>query len=337
MSNFPQRSPTSSTLAEIDRLIDGVVELAQSETSESRFLGELLSAAVQGIAGRGGFVWPVPVVAGGMPLARVGITTGETGGANLPSEKLPSELAEHAGHRELLSRVSRDRVPALVLPGRQDANSVDVSNPTDSVLLVAPIGAVDTPCDAVLEVLISSGGSPTTQQSALEVVSAFSEAARLWYNRKRLDELRQRVARADKWDELIALVHGSLDPVAVAFAVANEGRSFLGCDRLSVVSLDRQRARLLAASGQDAIDRRAPLTTALEELARVVAAAREPVSYPAENARLPPQISTAAQAVCDLASARELLIWPLIRGSDADASSTDPQTPAGKSQRAEPE
>lgn len=69
------------------------------------------------------------------------------------------------------------------------------------------------------------------------------------------------------YDTLLAL-HESLDLEATAFVVANEFRQLLRCDRVSVVISQNANCRMLAISGQEAINRRADVVRQLESLAK---------------------------------------------------------------------
>lgn len=324
-TNLPGSTAGPEALAQVDQLLDRIVELAQSDVSQSKFLGELLAAVVEGVAGQGGIAWPFPVSASQTPLVRVGFAPGP-GGEPHPVEKLLSDAA----HRHLVQQVGSAGTPRRMLPGWREASDETAVNRTDSVLLLAPVQTAGQPTDAVLEVVIPAGGSPAAQQAALDIVAAFAEVAERWFDRQRLINLRARVSRFDQWNELVTRVHGSLDPSAVAFALANEGRVFLGCDRLSVIAIEGRRPRLLAVSGQDLVDRRTPQVRAIEELARIVAAARAPVSLPDESLQTPPQVAAAAQLVCDLSAARELFVWPLVASRPEDQIGAGSREPAAR-------
>lgn len=78
-------------------------------------------------------------------------------------------------------------------------------------------------------------------------------------------------------EHLSLRLHASLDLQRVAVAVANEGRRFVGCDRLSVLVLDGTACRLLAMSGVEAPDVRSNVVRRMEQTADLVLPQKLPV------------------------------------------------------------
>ncbi len=74
-------------------------------------------------------------------------------------------------------------------------------------------------------------------------------------------------------------IHASLDPTAVALAIVQSGRCWIGCDRLTVLLRRGRQWRTIAISGQPHISRHAPTVTRLEELAACVAPQGRPWSF----------------------------------------------------------
>ncbi|QDU98986.1 HlyD family secretion protein [Lignipirellula cremea] len=81
-------------------------------------------------------------------------------------------------------------------------------------------------------------------------------------------------------------VRQSLDLETTGFLVANEMRSMLGCDRVSIAIANQDACSLVAISGQDAIDRRADNVRQLEALARMGLQSREAVWCDRQSADL---------------------------------------------------
>ena len=86
-------------------------------------------------------------------------------------------------------------------------------------------------------------------------------------------------------------VHASLDLVATASAIANEGRRLVECDRLSVAVLRGRRLKILAVSGLESLDRRANIVGRLEELAQAVVLTGEPFWNAGDSDQMAPQIA----------------------------------------------
>lgn len=64
-------------------------------------------------------------------------------------------------------------------------------------------------------------------------------------------------AEADaRWNDFVRRVHARLDVEAVGFVVVNDGRVLVDCDRAALLLAERRGPRLVAASGQEVVDRR---------------------------------------------------------------------------------
>lgn len=112
------------------------------------------------------------------------------------------------------------------------------------------------------------------------------------------------------WNELQTLLpalNRGMRMAEVAYVIANEGRKFVGCDRLSVARLFDARAELLAVSGVAGIERRAKQVRTLEALVATVSKSRQPLRYP-QDTNLPPQIDEALQTYIDSSQCRRLSV-----------------------------
>ncbi len=109
-------------------------------------------------------------------------------------------------------------------------------------------------------------------------------------------------------------VHGSWQLEEMAYRIANEGRSYLDCDRLSVLRLEGRRScecRMLAVSGVDRIDRRTQSVMAAEKLAEAVTAGGESIISDGETSRLPPQLEMPLNEYLEISAARSVAVIPL--------------------------
>ena len=140
------------------------------------------------------------------------------------------------------------------------------------VVCTLPANASTT---AVAEILFGTPLASAVQEGVLRLVDVFREVAVDYHRRRELDELRRRDTDARRFEQFIVRMHGRLQPLETAYAIANDGRTWIGCDRVSVAQLRGGRAGLLAVSGVDMIDPRAAEVLKLERLAAAVAASDE--------------------------------------------------------------
>jgi hypothetical protein len=116
-------------------------------------------------------------------------------------------------------------------------------------------------------------------------------------------------------------VHQSLDLRTVCYAIVNEGRRLVGCDRLSLAVMHRGRFCLEAISGQDEFDRRSEAVRSLEALANVVGKVREPLWYNGDAAK----IQQAVRECADVSGCCSVAVVPLVAES-ADAAEQHAQS-----------
>ena len=114
-----------------------------------------------------------------------------------------------------------------------------------------------------------------------------------------------------QFGEMAARIHASLDPIATAYQIANEGRTWLGVDRVSVLAGEARRPRLVAMSGVDRVDRRADLVRTMESLVECVAGNGDVLRYEGETLSLPPEIEDRLHQFLEHSPARFLEIVPL--------------------------
>jgi multidrug efflux pump subunit AcrA (membrane-fusion protein) len=90
------------------------------------------------------------------------------------------------------------------------------------------------------------------------------------------------------WEKLVQLslnLQKTLSVKEVASVGANDGRVWLGCDRVTV--LNGRRPKVAGVSGLTRLSRRSPWVRTVEQLAQVVVKGGQPLSFPAEDVVLP--------------------------------------------------
>ncbi len=102
-----------------------------------------------------------------------------------------------------------------------------------------------------------------------------------------------------------------MDLKETAYIVANEGRRLIGCDRVSVAIKKGSKCKVQAISGQDTIENRSNIVSALNKLATRVVAAGEPLWHDGSTEDLPPQIEEALEDYVDQSYGRNIAVLPL--------------------------
>jgi len=301
----PATEPVDPTLLqdtrnEIRQLVGEVAQLAASDASPSEFYEGFLSRVLAALAAVGGAVWLKSEE--GLRLAFH---------ANLPSTGFPADQ-DLPAHRGLLARVAETK-QALVVPphaGTAGASLQSQDNPTQHLLVLAPL-QLDGETQAIVEVFQRPGGGPTTQRGYLRFLVQMADLAGDFLKTQHLKQLRDRQALWQQVEQFVLAVHRSLDLMPTAYAIANEGRRIIGCERVSLILWKAGRCEVLAVSGLDSLDRRAAQVKRLAELTRCVLKAREPFWHTHASGDVPPQIEAALHSYLDQSHARLLGVIPL--------------------------
>ena len=291
---------SDSSWRQIERLIDEIADLAASEVAPPSFHSELLDHAVTALAAVGGAVW---------------VRQSDRELKLQCGTRVPDEIDGDVGHSKLLTEILLSGDARVVAPRSGDAADELVSNPTDYLLIVAPLQSGDE-LVGVLEIFQRSGASPAAQQGSLDLIGSLCELAGEFYRNCKLRELQQRQSESGELAEFTKRIHGSLGLTQTAYAIANEGQSFIGCNRLTVLTSRRSHCRVVAVSGVHRVERRANSVRMLERLVHTVLKANMTLSFTGNDqtqshGELPPEIEHPLHQYLDEAHSRMIQIEPL--------------------------
>ncbi len=290
----------------LDGLLEDLAAFSRQDFSEPEFYAGLFDR----LAAR------LPVI------AAAAWSHGREGQPHLQQRFEPTTANEHShgnvqhAHPAMVQRVLDSGVATAIAPG----DSADVAGPQhtgpgDRLLLLGPWKAT-AHVQGVLELVLPAQTDPHQTDSAdprsyLRLLEALCELVGDFQKNRLLRALDQRQQHLVRYDQFLLAVHRNVDLEATAYAMANEGRHFLGCDRLSVLVRDRTAYRLLAVSGLDRIAERSNVVRRLESLAEVVGEANEAVRNASQTSGLSPQTEERLALYLDVSHARDLIAVPL--------------------------
>lgn len=132
-------------------------------------------------------------------------------------------------------------------------------------------------------------------------------------------DLGERAVAAMRHRQSLQLFHRDLHLDATAFRVANETRRLIHCDRVTVLTRQRNRFRVRAVSGVAVVDRRSNSVAAIERLAQRSVVLARPLIMPGEEP-LPPQIQLPLDEYLDETGVTTAIALPLneLRESNDD-------------------
>lgn len=298
----------SAMWREIDELLAATASAARGAGDAKAFYHVFLKNLAQALGATSGGVWQ-PVRDGGYQL--------------VSEQRWHSTVGERPDgwpDREWLSNAAL-RYGPLMLPSSRRTTDL-AENPCDEPLLAAGIEDDFGHRLAVVVLIIDSRELAARREQASEVLDAFRELAADYHRRTALKTLLDRQHRQSAFDEFAQRVHRGADADATAFAIVNDGRRLIGCDRVSLVTVDGGQPKTRAVSGVDVVERRGAVVRALEALAVHVATTCERIELDrtAPTNELP--IRDIAEAYRDQSLAASLIALPLVqpwRGDDAPA------------------
>ncbi len=297
----PESGSVEAAWREIDQVVDALAQLAKSEESPHKFYAALLEQLIAALAAQGGAIWTV--AADGRLQQECLVSP--------PHPWLDEDRGDPPRHGDVIGYVLKSGRPRIVGPQRQATAADPVANPTAAMLILFPWSFDQVPV-GLIELFQRADASPQVQQGYLRFLEVIGELVVEFHRNCQLRDFK-RIAR--DWSRLSQFsrqIHGNLDLRGTAYAIANEGRRLLECDRVSVLVRRGRRYRLTAVSGVEKPNRRAKLARALEQLSLAVAQSGEPLDFPAADIDRPPQVEERLREYLDESHSRSIALRPLV-------------------------
>ena len=290
------------TKNQIRKLVAEIADLAESDIQPAEFYVEFLNRAVAATAATGGVFWLLD------------------GRGNL---KLQHQLefrltglmdgrAKTQPHDALLGCMIQASQPQIVPPGATIEGVPNAGNPTPFALIIAPL-SVDKQVVGLIEILMDPTRRAATQKSTLRFVSDLCDLAGNYLKNR---QMRQMMSQQRLWNQLEGFthqIHASLDLKETAYAVANDGKRLVGCDRLSVAIKIGGRVMVESVSGQEVVEQRANLIRELTRLCKVVIRSGEDLVYTGNTEGFAPDIRDALEMYVDESGSKAVIVTLLHR------------------------
>jgi len=288
------------TKAQIRGLVNEIAQLSKSGATAEEFYPELLSRIITALAAAGGAIW----------LLDEDRQLSLQYQINAEPSILDDETEDATRHTRLIQRVANTGQSLLVPPYSGTTDGEGEGNPTGFLLCLGALQH-DGHNDGLIEIFQRPGTAPDTQRGYLRFLQQMCELAAEWLRSQKLRTLGDRQTLWQQADSFARATHESLDLKETACIVANEGRRLIGCDRVSVAIKKGRKCKVQAISGQDTIENRSNIVTALNNLATRVVAAGEPLWHDGATEDLPPQIEEALEDYVDQSYGRNMAVLPL--------------------------
>jgi len=258
----PQVDPRTieQTRQQINRLRDEVARLSETDIEPAQYYGEFLMRVLTALAAPAGAIW-IRTPHGNLQLQyqiqmqQVGLDRSESG---------------RQSHDELLRQTIQSGKSIYLPPNSSGpkgdgSTAITAGNPTDFLLLLVPI-LLNNQVAGLIEVWQAPNRHPSAIQGFMQFLMHMAELASRYMRHRLLGEM---TGQQQLWTQLETFarqVHGSLNPVEVAYVTANEGRRLIDCDRVSVGIRQGRRTRIDAISGADVVEKRSNLVQRMRAL-----------------------------------------------------------------------
>jgi hypothetical protein len=302
MSTTPSQETVEQTKQQIRNLINEIAELSRSDSPAEEYYPAVLKRIVDALAAVGGAIWLLSED-GQLRLSYQ---------INVNKNLLETDGDDAVKHAKLLSRLftrgKSELIPANSMLGEDQSEG----NPSQYLLVVSPLsGGKQT--KGLIEVFQRPDSAPNIQRGYLRFLDQMAGLIGEWLKGHNLQQVSDRQVMWQQADHFARLVHDNLDLRDTAFTIANEARQLIGCDRVSVAMKRGGKCKVEAISGQDTIENRSNIVTALNRLATRVVSAGQSLWYDGSLEDLPPQLEEAIEDYVDLSHGRSIAVLPIRR------------------------
>src|SRR3954447_11115456 len=285
------------TKNQIRKLVAEIADLAESDIQPAEFYVEFLNRAVAAVAASGGAFWQLDG-RGSLKLQHQ-LEFRLTG--------LMEGRARTQPHDALLGCMIQASQPQIIPPGATIEGVPNAGNSTPFALIIAPL-IVDKQVVGLIEILMDPNRRAATQKSTLRFVSDLCDLAATYMKNR---QMRQMMSQQRLWNQLEGFthqIHGSLDLKETAYAVANDGKRLVGCDRLSVALKLGGRVLVEAVSGQEVVEQRANLIRELTKLCKAVIRSGDDLVYTGNTEGFAPDLCDCLEAYVDESGSKAVIV-----------------------------
>ncbi len=276
----------------LDTLLDELTDLASTSLDSGTFFRSILDAAFKATNAIAGAIWSVADV-------------------NYRLEHEVGLVRFGIGSDSQLQAIHEDALECATKGQAAKDNSTDVTKRTYDKKIYRFFGCRDRDFAYLVFELVHNEGAVAAvdEASITNFMAALSEIARDFRNAQLLQRLQIEDHLWSDFKAILPRLYSSIHLHESAFRIANEGRTFLQSDRLSVARVDKDKASVLAVSGVSTIEKRAKQVRALESLVAIVARSGHSLRHPS-NEMEAPQLSESLQRYLDASQCE--LIWILL-------------------------
>src|SRR5262249_44737790 len=138
-------------------------------------------------------------------------------------------------------------------------------NPTDYLLLLVPI-LMNDGVGGLIEIWQNPNRPLNAVPGFLQYMALMADLCGRYQRNQMLGMMKGQEQVYTQIEAFARDIHSSLNPIEVAYRIANEGRRIIECDRVSVALRYARKPRVEAISGADVVERRSNLVQLMQTL-----------------------------------------------------------------------
>ena len=154
---------------------------------------------------------------------------------------------------------------------------------------------------------LSVNAQTTAFQTALRLLSFFKQELA----RRSITAMQAKVELAGRLHRFQTTISKSLEVKHSAYTIANEVKTFLAVDRVSVAVIKGRSVTISAISGQDTFDQRSPAVRRIKQLCRQVARTGSSIQFDGDIESMPNQLRQVVEQFVDQNQSRTFVAVPL--------------------------
>ena len=294
--------------AEVRQTIQQLQELSLTDTSFDEFCETVLTKVVKLTGAHGALLWQSN--ANGGP--RISHKAGRQ------SFSLDVDESKHLNIvGQVISQQQRFGISSASVA--RDSETESETNDTNCLMLFAPVFNRTKVCCGALELLQRNDITDSAKEGYLKFLARIAELFPRWHENHEISRLSQNVDQFSTTMDFVSEVHNSIDYQETAFAIANEARRLLGCDRVSFAHWNGSRCKVTAISSQDRFDNRSNVVRLLGKVATSSVAIDRPFWITEGTDGLAPEIARRINEYMDESHCRTLGVIPLTKKPEKNA------------------
>ncbi len=296
----------------LSQRLEEISKLCESDVPPGIFYGELLKKLLESLAAPVGAIW-IRTTQGNLQLQYQ---------INLKEVGIDRSDESRQSHEELLRQVVVNPRQVVLLPRSglvsDDTGKSGAGNPTDFLLLLVPI-LLNNQITGIVEVFQGSNRAMNAVPGFMQYIALMADLATRYQRNQMLGQMLGQQQIWTQVESFSRLVHASLNPVEVAYQIANDGRRLINCDRLSVGICYSTKPVMEAISGADVVEKRSNLVRLMQKLsAKVLEWGEKLVFTGSKDESLPPKVLTALDAYLAESGSKLLVVYPIKDDRDKD-------------------